>query len=175
MKRPSIRTKASDGTEYFGDGGDFGEVVHDGLRSAGSAFGAGPRESYPDSTGAALVGRYTDAIDDPTVRYARPQESGRRSDLRSLELSVDSAPWVRIDTAPDVQGRRPEFSLSRHTAQQVGAAGRPHELPRNEHSYLYLDAAQNGLGSRACGPDVWPNFILRPEARSIVLRIAAAD
>jgi beta-galactosidase len=139
-----------------------------------SWFGAGPRESYPDSTAAALVGRYTDAIDDLTVRYAKPQESGHRSDLRSLELSVDSAPWLLIDTVPDVQGRRPGFSLSRHTAQQVGAAAHPHELPRNEHSYLYLDAAQNGLGSRACGPDVWPDFILRPEARSIVLRIAAA-
>ena len=70
------------------------------------------------------------------------------------------------------RGRRPGFTLARHTAQEVSAAGHPHELPESTHSYLYLDAAQHGLGSRACGPDVWPDFALRPEARTLTLRIA---
>lgn len=134
-------------------------------------FGRGPRESYPDSMHSALVGRYTSRIDDLPVEYARPQESGHRSDIRSLSLLVDGAPWFGIDTVPDSQGRRPGFSVARHTAQQVGEAAHPHELPVNDHSYLYLDAAQHGLGSRACGPDVWPDFILRPESRSLTLRI----
>ena len=136
-------------------------------------YGAGPRESYPDSMRAALIGRYSSPIDDLPVGYAKPQESGHRSDIRSLSLSVDGAPWFGIDTEPDSQGRRPGFSLARHTAQQVGQAAHPHELPMNDRSYLYLDADQNGLGSRACGPDVWPDFILRPEARSLTLRITA--
>ncbi len=139
-----------------------------------SWLGAGPRESYPDSMHATLIGRYSAAIDELTTPYAKPQESGHRSDLRSLELSNDGAPWLRIDTVADPRGRRPGFTLARHTAQQVAEARHPHELPRNEHSYLYLDAAQHGLGSRACGPDVWPDFALRPEARSLTLRIAAA-
>lgn len=44
----------------------------------------------------------------------------------------------------------------------------------SQGSYLYLDAAQHGLGSRACGPDVWPDYALRPEARSLTFRITAA-
>jgi len=139
-----------------------------------SWFGAGPRESYPDSMHSAVVGRHTETLDGLTFPYARPQESGHRSGLRSLELSRDGAPWLRVDAEPDAAGRRPGFTLARHTAQEVAAAGHPHELPEPHHSHLYLDAAQHGLGSRACGPDVWPDFALRPEARTLVLKITAA-
>lgn len=145
-----------------------------GTVDGASWFGAGPRESYPDSMHAALIGKYTAAIEELTVPYAKPQESGHRSDLRSLELNNAGAPWLRIDTVADARGRRPGFSLGRHTAQEVSAAAHPHELPPSWHSYLYLDAVQHGLGSRACGPDVWPDFALRPEARTLTLRIAAA-
>ncbi|BAS10361.1 beta-galactosidase [Arthrobacter sp. Hiyo4] len=123
---------------------------------------------------AALIGRYSAAIEDLTVPYAKPQESGHRSAVRSLELSNAGAPWLKIETVADARGRRPGFTLARHTAQEVSAAAHPHELPRSEHSYLYLDAAQHGLGSRACGPDVWPDFALRPEARTLTLRIGTA-
>ncbi len=94
--------------------------------------------------------------------------------MRSLKLNNAGAPWLQIDTVADARGRRPGFTLARHTAQEVSAAAHPHELPRSEHSYLYLDAAQHGLGSRACGPDVWPDFALRPEARTLTLRIGTA-
>ncbi|MBG6239063.1 beta-galactosidase [Mycetocola sp. CAN_C7] len=136
-------------------------------------FGLGPRESYPDSLRSAVVGRHRSDIDDLVTPYARPQESGHRSDLRNLGLTVDGGPWLRIETVPDSQGRRPGFSLARHTAQQVARSAHPHELPVNDRTFLYLDAAQHGLGSRACGPDVWPDFILRPEARSLQFRIRA--
>ncbi|WP_372461896.1 glycoside hydrolase family 2 TIM barrel-domain containing protein [Antribacter soli] len=133
-------------------------------------FGAGERESYPDSSRSALVGRFDSHVHDLTVDYARPQESGHRSGLRELVLFEGGSPWLRIEAAPDLLGRRPGFTLRRHTTEQVTAAGHPHELPASDHVYLWIDAAQNGLGSRACGPDVWPDHILRPEARTITLR-----
>lgn len=135
-----------------------------------SWFGTGPLESYPDSRHAARVGRFEAPIDELTERYSRPQESGHRSDLRSLTLTRGGAAWVQVDAAADVSGRRPGFTLTRHTAQQLDAARHPHELPDTGASYLYLDAAQNGLGSRACGPDVWPDHLLRPQARTLTLR-----
>ena len=137
-------------------------------------FGTGPRESYPDSTRAAWVGRYAAAVEELSVPYGRPQESGHRSDLRSLQLSAGDDGWLLIEADADAAGRRPGFTVARHTAQQLGGVGHAHELTQNECSYLYIDAAQHGLGSRACGPDVWPDFALRPQARSLTLRIAAA-
>jgi beta-galactosidase len=137
-------------------------------------FGTGPGESYPDSRRAARVGRFSASLDELTVAYSRPQETGHRSDLRSLTLHVAGTPWLVIDAMADTRGRRPGFTLTPYTAQQLDRAAHPHELVRGEASYLYLDAAQNGLGSRACGPDVWPEFLLRPEARTLTLRVRGA-
>ncbi|WP_409467404.1 glycoside hydrolase family 2 TIM barrel-domain containing protein [Streptomyces sp. HC307] len=134
-------------------------------------FGLGPLESYPDSLRAARTGHFSSTIGDLSVDYARPQETGHRSQLRRLTLASGDTEVLRIVAIPDTHGRRPGFTLSRHTPQQITQAGHPFELPDTTTSHLIIDAAQHGLGSRACGPDVWPEFALRPESRTIRLRI----
>ncbi|PTM87000.1 glycoside hydrolase family 2 TIM barrel-domain containing protein [Streptomyces sp. VMFN-G11Ma] len=136
-------------------------------------FGLGPLESYADSVRAAYTGRFSSTIRDLSVDYARPQETGHRSQLRQLTLKSGNLEALRIVAVPDAQGRRPGFTLSRHTPQQIARAEHPFELPDSTTSHLIIDAAQHGLGSRSCGPDVWPEFALRPEARTIRLRITA--
>ncbi|MFJ6125644.1 glycoside hydrolase family 2 TIM barrel-domain containing protein [Streptomyces griseoviridis] len=136
-------------------------------------FGLGPFESYPDSLRAARTGRFSSSVADLSVGYARPQETGHRSGLRRLSLASGAAEVLRITAIPDTRGRRPGFTLSRHTPQQLDRAAHPHELPVTTTTQLIVDAAQHGLGSRSCGPDVRPEFALRPEARTIRLRIAA--
>ncbi|QHC65814.1 DUF4981 domain-containing protein [Rathayibacter sp. VKM Ac-2759] len=136
-------------------------------------FGTGPRESYPDSLRAARVGRFSSGIDELATTYARPQENGHRSALRELVLHEAGSPRLRIEAAADLHGRLPGFTLARHTAHELTAAAHPHELPESSRSVLTIDAAQHGLGSRACGPDVWPDFQLRPEARTLLLRFTA--
>ena len=138
-----------------------------------SWFGRGPLESYPDSTVAAQVGRFAATIDDLSADYARPQETGHRADVRSLTLTAADQEVLNIVAVPDNRGRRPGFTLSRHTPQEIARAAHPFELPPSTTSHLFIDAAQHGLGSRACGPDVWPDFALRPEARTIHLRLTA--
>jgi beta-galactosidase len=148
-----------------------GEAAVDGAEW----FGLGPLESYPDSLRAARTGRFSSTIRDLSVDYARPQETGHRSQLRRLALTSASTKVLRIVAFPDTRGRRPGFTLSRHTPQQIAQAEHPFELPDSTTSYLIVDAVQHGLGSRACGPDVWPEFALRPESRTIRLRIAAGQ
>ncbi|SDD72663.1 glycoside hydrolase family 2 TIM barrel-domain containing protein [Auraticoccus monumenti] len=130
-------------------------------------FGLGPNESYPDSRRAALVGTWALGVDELATPYSRPQETGHRSGLRRLSLTRAGRPVLELEAVADEQGRRPGFTLSRFTAQQLSEAAHPHELAQGEHTHLYLDAAQHGLGSRACGPDVWPTHALRPEARTL--------
>ncbi|MCY1244685.1 Beta-galactosidase [compost metagenome] len=95
--------------------------------------------------------------------------------MRSLDLLRGSEPWVRVDAFADSRGRLPGFTLSRYTAQELAAARHPHELPAATRSWLYLDAAQHGLGTRSCGPDVWPESALAPEARTLTFRLAASE
>ncbi|GAA3544864.1 glycoside hydrolase family 2 TIM barrel-domain containing protein [Streptomyces osmaniensis] len=136
-------------------------------------FGLGPLESYPDSLRAARMGRFASTIEDLAVDYARPQESGHRSQLRRLTLSSGETEVLRLEALPDLYGRRPGYTLSRHTPQQIAKARHAFELPESTTSHLTIDAAQHGLGSRACGPDVQPEFALRPQARTIRLRLTA--
>lgn len=123
-------------------------------------FGGGPGESYPDSRAAVIVGDYAAAIDELSFPYARPQENGHREQLRRLELSGPDS-GLRFETfGPDLPG----FSLSRHDAYELSEANHQHELPKSSALHLYFDAAQHGLGSRACGPDVLPEHQLWPRA-----------
>ena len=132
-------------------------------------FGTGPAESYPDTRAAARVGRFAAGLDELGVPYSRPQETGHRSDLRHLELSGADGVALRLRTAPDTAGRLPGFTLSRHTPQQVDRAPHPYELPSSDRTYLFVDAAVHGVGSRACGPDVLPQHALWPGAHQLTL------
>ena len=137
-----------------------------------SWFGTGPRESYSDSTRAALVGRFDSLIDDLGVEYSHPQENGHRSAVRALTIGDRRGDRIRVTTVADPSGHRPGFTLTRHTPHELDAARHPHELPPSEHVYLYLDERQHGLGSRACGIDVLPQHANWPSSRSFEVRLA---
>ena len=132
-------------------------------------FGTGPHENYVDSSTAAHVGRFRSMIEDLVVNYAVPQESGHRMELRELSL-----PELGLALhAERAGGELPGFSLRAHDAHQVTAARHPHELGEPTAMHLYVDAQQHGLGSRSCGPDVRPEYMLRPRAAAWSLRWAA--
>ena len=130
-------------------------------------FGTGPEENYADSRAAARVGRFEAEVDDLVVDYAVPQESGHRAELRELLL-----PGLAV-TASRRAGELPGFALRAHDVAEVTAAAHPYELPRSTATHLYLDAQQHGLGSRSCGPDVRPEYQLRPRAAAWSLTFAA--
>jgi beta-galactosidase len=118
---------------------------------------------------AARVGRFSSSVDGLSAGYARPQETGHRADLRSLVVTGEELPALAVVTEGEL---RPGFTLSRHTAQQLAMAAHPHELPASDQTYLYLDAAQHGLGSRSCGPDVRPEQALWPRAVQLTVRLS---
>ena len=145
-------------------------------------FGVGPGEAYPDSRTAAFVGRFESAIDDLSEPYAFPHETGHRPELRELIVSGEGQPSLRVTSVngPDgargpVNGVRPGFTLTRHTAHELDAAAHPHELPKSEVTFLYLDAAQHGLGSRSCGIDVVPEHALWPGTFEFTVLLSTTD
>lgn len=140
--------------------------------SGAAWFGTGPSENYPDSATAARVGRFESSVDDLVVPYVVPQESGHRAHLRELSITGSGLPTLKVGTEP-VRGVRPGFVLARHSAEEWTAAAHQHELPPSTATHLYLDLAQHGLGSRACGPDVQPEHALwpRPLSATFFLRV----
>ena len=138
------------------------------LRHA-SWFGTGPNESYPDTRQAARVGRFAADIDELNVAYSRPQETGHRSELRSLVISDGTAERLRVSTWPNRDQHRPGFTLTAYTPQQLDRARHPYELGQSDRVYLFLDDAVHGIGSRACGVDVLPEHALWPGHRQFGL------
>jgi beta-galactosidase len=136
-------------------------------------FGTGPHESYPDSGRAAVVGRFAADLDQLNVRYSRPQETGHRPQLRTLDIADDTRVRLRLRTVPGPGGHRPGFTLTPHTPQEVDRAPHPHELPVPTRTHLLLDDAVHGLGSAACGVDVAPQHSLWPGARAFTVVFAA--
>ena len=138
-----------------------------------SWFGTGPAESYPDTHDATLVGRFAADLDGLVVPYSRPQESGHRADLRELVLGDADGARLVVRTQPAPDGHRPGFTLSPGTPQQVDRAAHPYELPAPSGTFLFLDDAVHGVGSRACGMDVLPEHALWPGGRSFEVELAA--
>lgn len=137
-----------------------------------SWFGTGPGENYADSRVAARVGRFSAPIDELTVPYAVPQETGHRAGLRELVLTGAGLPDFAVTTDDGADGR-PGFAVARHSAEQWAAASHQHELSAPTATHLYVDLAQHGLGSRSCGPDVRPEAALwpRPLSGSLAFRV----
>ena len=99
--------------------------------------GTGPGESYPDSNAGVHLGSFTSAIDDLCFGYVIPQESGHRPGLRRLAISGPELPTLSV-TASGPQ--YPGFTLSRHDAHELTAAGHRAELPDSRGVHLNLDA-----------------------------------
>lgn len=130
--------------------------------------GSGPGESYPDSDAGVWLGNFDAAIDDMCFGYVVPQESGHRPGLRTLAVSGGGLPTLTVTASgPDYPG----FTLSRHDAYELSSAGHRAELPDSRGVHLYLDAAQHGLGSRSCGPDVRPEYQLWAKAVRIDVKL----
>jgi beta-galactosidase len=59
-------------------------------------YGRGPQESYADRNTGAAIGLYKGKIADQYHDYSRPQESGNKTDVRSLSLITTSGSGISI-------------------------------------------------------------------------------
>lgn len=116
-------------------------------------LGVGPHETYSDRRASGRKGRFTSSVIEQYVPYAMPQEHGHHVDTRWLTLATEQRTSVRI------AAERPfGFSASRFRAEDLFAALHTVDLVARDETVLHLDAAQRGLGTGSCGPDVLPRY-----------------
>ena len=131
----------------------------------------GPQECYPDRRSSARVARWTSSVTDSYVDYVVPQEHGHHTGLRWLALTrgtgrariglvvvAERAPRSRTD-----EPLWPGFAARHHSDAELWAASHTDELSDGpgRPTYLYLDAAQRGLGTGSCGPDALDRYRIR--------------
>ena len=124
-----------------------------------SWYGRGPHESYADRKTSASVGYYSGSVDEQTHPYARPQETGNKTDVR----------WVALT---DGEGRG-LLAVGQPLLSASAWAFRPEQLERNDHAYqvekssditLNLDYKQMGVGGdNSWGATPHPQYRLPAE------------
>ena len=129
-------------------------------------FGRGPGEAYSDTGAATRVGRFSAALEELQTPYVRPQENGRRADVRWAELR-GPAGALRVEGEPVVA-----LSARRWSTAELDAAAHTPELADSGSVHLHLDVAQHGIGTGSCGPGALPQHRLEAQPRtfSLVLR-----
>lgn len=131
-----------------------------------SWFGRGPGEAYPDSKQAGKFGFFSMVVDDLYTPYIYPQENGNRSDVRWVTLANARGVGILAVGRPTL-----DFSAHRFSTMDLENARHTHELVPRDEITLNLDYRQNGIGSGACGPGPWEQYLLRPEEFRFSVRL----
>jgi beta-galactosidase len=118
-------------------------------------FGLGPGESYPDTGMANRVGTFESTVERMQTPYVRPQENGRRAEVRWAELTDSSGRGLSVTGMP-------LFGLTVRPWSSAALANARHrnELSPSSTVELTLDAGQQGIGTASCGPGTLPRYEL---------------
>jgi beta-galactosidase/beta-glucuronidase len=130
-------------------------------------YGRGPHESYVDRKWGAAVDVYTSTVRDAYVPYIMPQEYGNRTDVRWAALTDDNGTGLLITGAQLLETSVHPFSL-----QNLTQAQHTFELEWRDDVTWYIDCAQSGLGSAACGPGVLPQYELKDSFYRYTIRMS---
>ncbi|MFY8095954.1 MAG: glycoside hydrolase family 2 TIM barrel-domain containing protein [Niveispirillum sp.] len=110
-----------------------------------SWYGRGPHESYADRKTGAGFGLWQGRLDQQHHDYARPQETGNKTDVRFMTLSGSGMPSLRITGAAPLSVNALSFP---YADLQVRPLGTWHssDIQPGPVGSLLIDAAQVGVG-----------------------------
>lgn len=128
--------------------------------------GIGPAESYPDKRHAGYHGGFESAVADLHEDYLRPQENGSHTDCDLVALTGAGLTLTAAGPAPF------SFNASPYTQEELTRTAHSADLRPSGTTVLCLDAAQAGIGSASCGPELAPRF--RVDAPELTLDVTLA-
>ena len=132
-------------------------------------YGRGPHENYSDRMRGADLGIWTSTVTDmgEEEHYVLAQSRGNREDTRWIVLSDGNGNSLRIESEGHMA-----FTAMHYTDEAICSVLHDFELPsvREDRTYLYLDAAQQGLGCAVCG-DIPLRQYMIPVGEPVGLRV----
>lgn len=121
-------------------------------------YGRGPGENYWDRKTASLIGTYKQDIKDQYFAYARPQESGNKTDVRWVNFTNPKGKGIRFEYADSLLS----FSALPYTVEDLDPEAEKKqyhsgELIVRDKIYLHVDLLQLGVQ----GIDSWGSLPLK--------------
>ena len=121
-------------------------------------FGRGPGESYWDRKSGSLVGIYSQKVSEQYFPYARPQESGNKSDVRWFSMTNKKGSGLRFEFAGELLNCSAlPYSLDDLDPEADKKQYHSGELVARNETYLHIDLQQSGLQ----GMDSWGSWPLK--------------
>lgn len=121
-------------------------------------FGKGPMEAYIDKQRASWYDKFSSTVTDLHEDYLMPQENG--SHIGTEFLSLCDGENIIDFTAAD----KPfSFNVSHYSQETLTEAKHNFELVPEDSTVICIDYAQNGIGSRSCGPQLMEKYQLNPQ------------
>ena len=115
-------------------------------------YGRGPWENYQDRKSASLVGAYRQALSAQYFPYARPQESGNKTDVRWVSFTNPKGRGLRFQMADSLLSFSAlPYSLNDLDPEVSKKQYHSGELTEQDRIYLHMDLQQTGVG----GIDSW--------------------
>jgi beta-galactosidase len=109
-------------------------------------YGRGPGENYVDRKTASLIGTYKSTVDEQYFPYARPQESGNKTDVRWVSFTNTKGKGLRFEYADSLLS----FNALPYAVEDLG------ELVKRNQIYVHMDMQQLGVQ----GIDSWGSLPL---------------
>ncbi|SDD24263.1 beta-galactosidase [Niabella drilacis] len=115
-------------------------------------YGRGPWENYWDRRTASNIGRYSQTIDQQYFPYARPQESGNKTDVRWISMQNNRGLGIRFELADSVLSASAlPYSLEQLDPAPEKKQFHSGELEKADRIFMHVDLKQLGLQ----GIDSW--------------------
>ncbi|MBC8126084.1 MAG: DUF4981 domain-containing protein [Gloeobacteraceae cyanobacterium ES-bin-144] len=131
------------------------------LTSTCQWFGRGPHENYVDRNTGAWTAIHQSSVPAMFHRYADPQESGNRTDIRWVKLTNPAGGGsLQVDATGD---HLLEVAIYPYSSADISLAMHPSELPKHDFYTLNIDHRQSGLGgTNSWGELALPKYRLSP-------------
>ena len=120
-----------------------------------------------------MVGRWHSTVTDQFVPYLVPQEHGLHLDTRWAALERDGGTDGVLIGA--VNPSSLAVSVSHFSDDDLWRARDLTELVPRAETIVHVDAADRGLGTLSCGPDVLPEYRVAPGRFTWRWRLRAYD
>lgn len=114
-------------------------------------YGRGPLENYIDRSSSSFVGCYNDKVENQYYEYARPQETGNKTDVRWLTLLDDTGKGIRITGLQPIAFSALHFSPEDLDPGLTRKMQHTIDVVSQKNIFLHIDLKQRGLG----GDDSW--------------------
>lgn len=121
-------------------------------------YGRGPGENYWDRKTASLIGTYKQSIKDQYFAYARPQESGNKTEVRWVNFTNSKGKGIKFEYADSLLS----FSALPYAVEDLDPEAEKKqyhsgELVVGDKIYLHVDLLQLGVQ----GIDSWGSLPLK--------------